>query len=218
TTRERAREVGLEGSFLEDAVERWRDAIERNRGCLPPDEIDVFLSGGDRVDVGGRSFEAVHTPGHQKHHLCFETSIEGENVLFSGDALTGKFRSVIYHVGFAEEMYDAVGAYYAAFERLERLSVDRVYPGHGPVFTDYDDAVERSVKSLDRLIDRVEEALNEFDEASALDVALSRADDPATVEHTIFDTVGGLGYLEKQGKVDSYVEGGVRYFEAVDEE
>ena len=40
-----------------------------------------------------------------------------------------------------------------SLEKLAGLEVERVFPGHGPVFTDYREAVERSKKRIARYLD-----------------------------------------------------------------
>lgn len=43
------------------------------------------LKDGDLIDLGGRTLEAIHTPGHAKHHVALVDSTTG--VVFTGDAL-----------------------------------------------------------------------------------------------------------------------------------
>ncbi|MFW5929348.1 MAG: MBL fold metallo-hydrolase [Halobacteriota archaeon] len=205
------REAGLKGSYLDGAYEESVAALEANIDCLPPDSVDVPLSDGDSVDVGGFELKAIHTPGHQRYHHCYRS--EGEHpVFFAGDAVARSFRSVTYGVGFREGMYDAVANYYDAFETLSEQDVEVVYPGHGPVFDDLPSAVERGVDSLDRLVEGVREAVDDLGEATAVDVALHRAEEPEDVRHLLFDNIGALGYLEREGDVESEVVEGSRRF------
>lgn len=209
--RQHARLVGFEGSMLDRAVDEWMDGLERNRDCLPPDRIDHVVADGDVVEVGPLELEAIHTPGHQAHHLCFVDD-GAERRMFSGDMLIGSFRSVIYQVGFGAGMFDAVEDYYRSFERLRGRCVDRVYPGHGDVFTDYEPAIDRGVDSLDELVDECADILEELGEATALDVTLQRFQDPELVQHAIFDTVGALGHLDATDRAMSERDDGVRVF------
>lgn len=85
--------------------------------------VDVEpLSDGDRVEFGGGVLEALHTPGHARDHLCFYLR-EGAS-LFSGDNILGEGTAVI-----APPEGD-MGAYLTSLERLRRLHIDRIYPGH----------------------------------------------------------------------------------------
>ena len=44
---------------------------------------DVVLENGERVDLGGVSLRAIHTPGHASNHLCY--LLEETRMLFTGD-------------------------------------------------------------------------------------------------------------------------------------
>jgi glyoxylase-like metal-dependent hydrolase (beta-lactamase superfamily II) len=45
----------------------------------------LLLHDGDRIDLGGRTLETFHTPGHAPGHLCFYERARG--YLFTGDLL-----------------------------------------------------------------------------------------------------------------------------------
>lgn len=69
-------------------------AMVADRCCLPED-FDVsrytlfqghparVLRDGDRIELGGRTLEVLHTPGHSPGHMCFWEAERG--YLFSGD-------------------------------------------------------------------------------------------------------------------------------------
>ncbi|MDQ3784316.1 MAG: MBL fold metallo-hydrolase [Actinomycetota bacterium] len=65
----------------------YGDAMEELWGGMdpvPPDRIKV-LSDGEEVDLGGRTLQAVETPGHARHHHALLDDSTG--ALFAGDAL-----------------------------------------------------------------------------------------------------------------------------------
>ena len=110
-----------------------------------------------------------------------------------------------------------VGACHGTFDRLASLAdntVERVFPGHGPVFDDLEGAVEGAVYSLDSLLDGVQGEVSDLEQPSALDVTFARKKPDQDVGYLIFDTAGALGYLDEQGRVESWTEDGVRRFEA----
>ena len=84
----------------------------------PDFDPDLLLADGDRLRVGARELEALHTPGHSEDHLCFRS---GE-VLFTGDHVMGG----------SSVMVDDVASYLRSLERLAGLQLSRLYPGHGP--------------------------------------------------------------------------------------
>jgi len=209
-------ETGICGPAADEAFDRWVSGLEGNREALPPDSIDVTVSDGEHFEVEGAKFEAVYTPGHQADHVSYLTTAAGDDVLFAGDALASSFRSVIYHAGFDGRMWDAVDAYYDGLSRIEEATSDRAYPGHGPVFDDVSGAVEGARESLGNLVEEVHESVEKLEEPSAIDVALDRKEEGHDVNYILFDNVGALGYLEEQGRVESYLEDGTRRFRAVE--
>lgn len=206
--RDNVREAGIVGKAGDEALERWLDGVRRNAELLPSDAIDVLLSDGEEFEAAGVRFEAIHTPGHQADHLCYAA----DGALFAGDAVTESFRPVIFNVGFGDGMYNSVSACYDTFERLGEADADRVYPGHGPIFEDLGGAVKGSLSSLNALVEDVYATVEELDEPTALDVTVSRKKPEQDVGYVIFDNLGALGYLEDQGRVDSWLDGEVRRF------
>jgi hydroxyacylglutathione hydrolase len=95
----------------------------------PTPKIDVELSDGQELAVGGLHIDVLHTPGHSPGHVSF--SLPGEGVLFSGDAL--------FHEGIGRT--DLPGGDYATLiasirHKLLTLPDETVvYPGHGPATT-----------------------------------------------------------------------------------
>jgi len=96
------------------------------------DGVDHELEDGDTVRVGDDQYEALHTPGHEPHHLCFYSRAAG--VLFSADL-------VFASGGFGRT--DLAGGDRAVLvESIERVldvvdeNLDVMHPGHGPSVTD----------------------------------------------------------------------------------
>jgi glyoxylase-like metal-dependent hydrolase (beta-lactamase superfamily II) len=83
---------------------------------------DVLLADRECVTYGTEQLEAVHTPGHSPDHLCY---LAGRD-LFTGDHIMGGSSVVV------EDM----AAYLASLRRLQTMSLDHLYPGHGLVMDD----------------------------------------------------------------------------------
>lgn len=84
----------------------------------PEFEPDRLLGDGDTVTTGDVALEVVYTPGHSTDHVCFRMG----RVLFTGDHIMGGSSVVV----------EELGPYMRSLDRLEKLSLDRLYPGHGP--------------------------------------------------------------------------------------
>jgi glyoxylase-like metal-dependent hydrolase (beta-lactamase superfamily II) len=204
--RANATEAGLPD--VEAAVEEAVDSLRRNRSCLPPEEIDVDVAFGEAFDAGGVTFEPIHVPGHQIDQAAF---LAGGH-LFAGDALVEPFRPAALHVGLDRGCRDCVDAFYEGLENLAGHDVDRVHPGHGPVFEDAAGVIERSRADLDTVVDDVRTTLAALGEATASEVTEARIEDPRRMQFSLFESLGALARLERRGRVDSRLDGDVRRY------
>ena len=87
------------------------------------------LDDGDVIDLGDRTFTALHLPGHSPGSIALHEPATG--ALFSGD--------VIYDLREGEQLLDGItGAnvehYVHSLTRLADLPISVVYPGHGHPF------------------------------------------------------------------------------------
>ena len=210
TVERNAAAAGLRGEYLDDAIEMSVDSLERDGSLLDSDSVDHWVAGGTEVEIGPLEFETIHTPGHQADHLVFLAEFEGERRLFAGDVALATFRPVAMHTGFDDGYEDAIDAYYTALDRLSGRSVDRVYPGHGPVHSDFDETLTDDVESLDHLLERTEEMLDD-DGKTAVDVAFQRKGD-RDIRYLVIETTSALAKLARDGDADSTLEDGIRYF------
>lgn len=85
----------------------------------------AFIGDGDRIDLGDRSFEVLHLPGHSPGSIALWESQTG--TLFSGDALYDG--PLLYQLPGS-----SVSDYRATLERLLELPVEVVHAGHDPSF------------------------------------------------------------------------------------
>jgi glyoxylase-like metal-dependent hydrolase (beta-lactamase superfamily II) len=88
-------------------------------------EPTQILQEGDVLDLGNRALEVLHLPGHSPGCIALYDPMLKE--LFSGD--------VIYDGELLDELHCShIPTYIATYERLQKLSVDAVYPGHYSIF------------------------------------------------------------------------------------
>ena len=81
--------------------------------------VDIELENGDKI----ADFEVIHTPGHTRGGICLW---DGEN-LISGDTI---------FAGGGVGRVDIGGNYQDmknSLEKLQKLDVKNIYPGHGPI-------------------------------------------------------------------------------------
>ena len=92
----------------------------------PLPEPDMFVSEGDKLEIGDLRFEILHTPGHSPGGIC----LYGEGILITGDTLfAGSVGRTDFYGGDMEKLK-------SSFKRLMSLSDEvKVLPGHGPEST-----------------------------------------------------------------------------------
>ena len=79
------------------------------------------LSDGDRLDLGSRKIQVVHTPGHSPGHCCF---YEPEReYLFSGDLIYKGCLYAFYPTTDPQLFYHSV-------KRVQEYKISRILPGH----------------------------------------------------------------------------------------
>jgi glyoxylase-like metal-dependent hydrolase (beta-lactamase superfamily II) len=88
-------------------------------------EPTQILQEGDVLDLGDRALEVLHLPGHSAG--CIALYDNRSQALFSGD--------VIYDGELLDELHCShIPTYIKTYERLQKLPVDLVYPGHYQTF------------------------------------------------------------------------------------
>lgn len=93
-----------------------------------PGDGEERIPDGGEVHAGPVRIRAVHTPGHTPDHLAF--FLDGERLLFTGDAVLGRGTSVI------DPPEGDLADYLSSLTRMRDLRPRAIYPGHGPVVFD----------------------------------------------------------------------------------
>jgi glyoxylase-like metal-dependent hydrolase (beta-lactamase superfamily II) len=92
---------------------------------------DRWLEGDEKLSVGGRDWEFLHTPGHARSHVCLWN--ERDSLFVSGDHLLG---SITPHIDYRRGAGDALGHFLESLHKVEKLAPNIVLPGHGRPFED----------------------------------------------------------------------------------
>ena len=97
-----------------------RPAPEGQDATFKPDFV---LENGQRLDLGGLSLRAIHTPGHASNHLCY--LLEQTKMLFTGDHVM-QGSTVVINPPDGE-----MRAYLQSLEKLLGEDLAVLAPGHG---------------------------------------------------------------------------------------
>lgn len=89
------------------------------------------------IDAGDGALTAVHTPGHSPDHCCF---LDGGD-LYCGDLVQAGATVVI-----PASRGGDLSVYIESLERVRRLQVKRLLPGHGPVIENPDALIHDYVR------------------------------------------------------------------------
>lgn len=90
---------------------------------------DTWLDGDLTIEVGRRTIDAVHTPGHTPGHYVFADRADG--LLFAGDHV---LPTITPSIGFTVPPEpDPLGHFMASLSKVRALPDLRILPAHGPV-------------------------------------------------------------------------------------
>lgn len=92
-----------------------------------PNKAQIVFEADVTLHVGDHTFDLMWTPGHTPGQVAVH--VPEERVVFTGDTVFSEVQTWV--------MASDVDAWIAALNRISKLDVDRVVPGHGPV-TDLD--------------------------------------------------------------------------------
>ncbi|MDH3306053.1 MAG: MBL fold metallo-hydrolase [Acidimicrobiia bacterium] len=99
-------------------------------GAIRSPAPTVRVEDGDTIEMAGRAWQAVHTPGHTGDHLCVFDPEQG--LLLSGDHV---LPTITPHVGAIGAGLDPLGSYLDSLAKVAGLDgVRLVLPAHGDPF------------------------------------------------------------------------------------
>ncbi len=129
--------------------EKGANALETGQGHAPPPvkfqptSVDRRLSDNDHLQIGKYEFEIIYTPGHSDDGICILIQHPEGKILFTGDT-TRAFGEP----GNLNARSDIL-AYYKSVERIAKLNVDIMFPGHGVfVLSEASDHINYLLKRL----------------------------------------------------------------------
>jgi len=138
--------------FPVERIKAWSDGINPIDTLRPPVPTHP-VADGETVMMGGRPWEALHTPGHADDHLCLWNAELG--VLFGGDHL---LPNITPHISGFSGYEDPLGEFFRSLERVgELVDATIVLPAHGDPFGDVSGRAQAIAEHHLGRLDRIRE-------------------------------------------------------------
>ncbi len=118
--------------------------IESAQKMADPLEEAFFLDEGDSISFGSMIWKTVHCPGHSPGLICFYWP--EKKILFTGDHLLKEITpNPILNVPECGPpfKYPGLQQYLASLEKIERLDISLLLPGHGEEIEDAKGLIEK---------------------------------------------------------------------------
>ena len=196
------KENGMPPNLITEVLDNMVDVWN----AIHPHPKLTLLSGDEKVDLGGRSFEIIHTPGHSDGHICFFNRDEG--ILISGDHLLPKISSNISL--WPTSHPNPLDFFLRSLEMIRDLPVKLVFPAHGPVFRNsrgrVDELLDHHRERLSRIADLASVGATAYHICESLfgtDLSLHE------IRFALTETLAHLAYLESKSEVYSRQEHGL---------
>ena len=133
----------------------WDEASKKGLLSLRP---TTRVQDDEWLRIGGRDWQALHTPGHTGDHLCLFDPETG--TLLSGDHV---LPTITPHISGITPAEDALADFVAGLRRVAALEgVTTVLPAHGLPFDDLAGRVDDIIRHHDERLDRLVEIADEL--------------------------------------------------------
>lgn len=109
-----------------------------------------ILKEGDTLCVSDYVFRCVETPGHSKGHLCLYEPTK--KIFVAGDHL---LRDITPTISLLSDEWDALKAYLESLDRVYKLDIELVLPGHREVFTNPKERIQELKDHHQKRLDEI---------------------------------------------------------------
>jgi len=166
----------------------------------------------------GGELKVLHMPGHAVGHICLYD--QGEKNLFSGDFLLPHITPnpiVELDPERPGQRARTLRQYLSGLEKLEKMAITRVWPGHGEVIDNFRDVIDKTRRHHIQRLNAVYDIINSnkgpktiYETALILYPGIKGFD----ILLGLSETVAHLDYLCDEGKVVTEERNGVIYYRA----
>jgi glyoxylase-like metal-dependent hydrolase (beta-lactamase superfamily II) len=176
-----------------------------------------LLKEGETINIGAYCFQCIETPGHTLGHMClYEPS---EKIFIAGDHI---LIDITPNIQCWEDTQNPLKNYMESLDKVSRLDVDIVLPGHRRVFTHFHQRIQELKQHHQERLVEVGQILQNGKPQSAFAVAAQmqwaiKCDswEEFPVAQRWFATgeaLAHLRFLEREKRLDQHMEAGVVAF------
>jgi len=202
---------GVEQSYI-DAVNKLGNTFKSK--TLAPPKNAQYLSDGDTVEFGGRSFQVMKGQGHSPDMIMLYS--EQDSLLIAADQV---LPTITPNVSLMPSTPDPnpLAGFLSCIERLKSLPEETlVLPSHGLPFTGLHQRIDYLSQHHEDRLAEIETALKQEQHAAALfPVLFKRKLDNQQLSFALGETLAHVTYLESQSRVTRQTRDGVDYYRTV---
>lgn len=174
------------------------------RSQLQKQVLFEFVREGQEIRIGNYLFRVIETPGHSRGHMCLYEPLQ--KILISGDHL---LREITPTIQLWSKDGDPLRQYLSSLDKIETLEVERVLPGHGPMFRDCKRRIQelrhhhqKRAEEIIALLDQGGQNAYQLASRMSWDVDYGPWDSFPVLQKwfTVGETLAHLKYLEGEGK------------------
>ncbi len=184
-----------------------QEAVDFIRTVAFESKIDIGFAGNERIDLGGRMVEILHTPGHSWGHLSVLDEQTGAVII--GDSVLGESVLLADGAPAFPPTYRFVEAYRSTIRLLKAYKPSEVLTSHYPRYKGQLglDFLDLSLAYTDRIekicFETLQEAAKPITMLELIEIAHTRMGpwpDPA-YKYLVYPVLGHLEVLESYGKI-----------------
>jgi glyoxylase-like metal-dependent hydrolase (beta-lactamase superfamily II) len=177
--------------------------MESAQNMADPLAEAFFIGDGDSIPFDSMTWKTVHCPGHSPGLLCFHWP--EKKILFTGDHLLKEITPnpvLTVPEGGPPFRYPSLRDYLTSLEKIEKLDLSLLLPGHGEEITDAKALIQKIFAHHQERMNRVRSILSSG-EKTPYEIAMDLFPGvpPFEVFLGISEAVGHLDILREEGKV-----------------
>ncbi|MBA4602762.1 MBL fold metallo-hydrolase [Thermoactinomyces mirandus] len=181
---------------------------------VEPHPTPAFLEGGQKIRFGNYEYDIYHTPGHADGHLCFHEP--KRKILISGDFLLPKITPNISLWPNCNQ--NPLSVYLETLNKMKNMTVECVFPSHGPMFTCYQERIEQLFKHHHERLGKIKNFIQEKRRVTAYDVCMELFGKGLTIHNLRFamsETMAHLEFLRQNEEAGCQFANGQYWYELI---